>query len=143
MCHCQGHSSCCSSGGCGCQSKSSSSSKGCSCGCQPSQCCQKSCCGGSCGGDKSCSCECHYATKFLELADRAWMEVLKEKIKEHIQSNAKNMDELARLISEANHARWQKKMEDKECCGGYEEKLKEFFHQSCCTTHKQNNKPKT
>jgi len=61
------------------------------------------------------------------------MELLKEKIKEHIQSQAKNIDELARLIAEANHERWQKKMEDKHCCGGYEEKLKDFFNQACQT----------
>lgn len=62
------------------------------------------------------------------------MEVLKEKIKDHIRSNAKNMDELARLISEANHERWQKKMENKECTGCYEEKLRDFFHSYSCQT---------
>lgn len=61
------------------------------------------------------------------------MEVLKEKIKEHIKANSKHMDELARLVSDANRDRWQKKMEDKQCCGTYEEKLKEFFGQACKT----------
>lgn len=126
MSHCHDHS-CCSSGGC--------QSKGCSCSCHKScgshsSCCESKGCG--CG----CQCKqgsCDYAAKFLELADQAWIEVLKEKIKEHIQSNAKNMDELARLISEANHERWQKKMENKQCTGGFEEKLRDFFHMSCQT----------
>ena len=117
-CH---HHSCCNSS-CGCQSK------GCSCSCHQSH----------SGSHKSCGCESHergcgshYAEKFLEMADHAWMEVLKEKIKDHIRSNAKNMDDLARIISEANHERWQTKMENKQCCGGYEERLKEFFNHSC------------
>jgi len=59
------------------------------------------------------------------------MEVLKEKIKENIKANSKNMDELARMISEANHERWKKKMDEKSCCGCFEEKLKNFFEQSC------------
>lgn len=79
---------------------------------------------------------CNYAEKFLELADHAWMELLKEKIKEHINQSHTNIDELARLIAEANHERWQKKMEDKQCCGGYEEKLKNFFKQACHTGQK-------
>lgn len=137
MCHCHGHS-CGSSGGCGCQSKS------CSCSCHHSQCgCQVS---HSCGcHEKSCGCHskgcgCNYATKFLELADQAWMELLKEKIKEHIQSQPQHMDELARIISEANHDRWQKKMENKECCGGYEHKLEEFFSEACSLRKQKNNK---
>lgn len=124
---CQGNS-CCSGGSCGCQAKS--------CGCNKSQCgCQKSSCGSS--GEKSCN----MADKFLELADQAWMEVLKEKIKENIKANAKNMDDLARLISEANHEKWQKKIESKKCCGGFEERLKSFFDQSCqsCQTKPKNN----
>jgi hypothetical protein len=66
------------------------------------------------------------------------MEVLKEKIKEHIQADAKKMDELAHLISEANQERWQKKMENEKCSGNFEQKLCEFFGQACST--KQGNK---
>jgi hypothetical protein len=59
------------------------------------------------------------------------MELLKEKIKEHIRSQAKNIDELARLIAEANQERWQKKMDAGQCCECFEEKIKEFFSQAC------------
>jgi len=120
MCQCQNHSS----SGCGCQSKN------CSC-----PCCKTGC---GCQSSNSCSSHgsgggCDYAAKFLDLADQAWMEVLKEKIKDQIKSNAKNMDELAHLIAEANHERWHKKIENKQSTGCYEEKLKNFFTQSCHT----------
>lgn len=129
MCQCQSKSCCCSSGSSGCGSKSS-------CGCQKSQCGQQSCSSGSCGSGSG---KCDFPKKFLELADQAWMEVLKEKIKERILSNAPQMDELAGLISEANHERWQKKMENEQCCGCYEERLREFFKKSCPTSAKKNN----
>jgi hypothetical protein len=139
MSDCSSQSCCCTHKSCGCQSKE------CSCCYHKSQCeCQTSSNCGSCGcgcqGMKEkCGCRhccCNHTQKFLELADHAWMELLKEKIKEHIQSHAKNIDELARLIAEANHERWQKKMEDKQCGCGYEEKLKNFFKQACQTGQK-------
>lgn len=138
MYHCQNQS-------CGCSSKNSCSCHSQSC-CGGSCSCHKSCGCTSCGSACSCKkegcgcgckqCGCNYAQKFLELADCAWMELLKEKIKEHIQANAKNMDELARMIAEANHERWKKKMECNQCSGGFENKLSEFFGQSC-PTHKK------
>lgn len=78
----------------------------------------------SCGSEKK---ECDWAHQFLELADEAWMEVLKEKIKEHIRSDAKHLDELAKIISEANNEKWRGKMEKKQRCSCYEEKLRNFF----------------
>ncbi len=134
---CQCHSSCGSNSGCGCKSQGSS------CDCNSSQCGSQKSCGCECGSCKDQHKNCDYSAKFLELADHAWMEVLKEKIKEHILANAKNMDELAATISEANHERWQKKMEGKQCCCRYEEKIKELLHQSCdshsCKTQKPMN----
>jgi hypothetical protein len=136
MCHC--HTQSCSCGSCACQSK------GCSCSCHHSHCpyCHKAAdCGCHHGHGKTCGCkhcEHHrYAERFLELADQAWMELLKEKIKEQIQSQSQNMDELARLIAEANREHWHKKMEDKQCCGSYEENLKNFFEQACRTRQGQ------
>jgi hypothetical protein len=140
MCAC--HSGC-SNGGCGCQSQ------GCSCACHKACCgCQQKSCGCGCGCQckEACSCKkcgCNFAGRFLELADQAWMELLKEKIKENIRSKAKNLDELARLISEANHERWQKKMEDKQCIGCYEEKLKGFFDQACRVGQKSSTQSST
>ena len=117
-CHKQGCCGSSSKSGCGC------SSSGCGCGssCQ----CSSSC--GCRGGSKQGSCD--YAAKFLEVADHAWIEVLKDKIKEQIKADGKHMDELARVIAEANKDKWQSKMAAKQKCCGYEEKLKEFFHSS-------------
>jgi hypothetical protein len=76
--------------------------------------------------------KCDHMTKFFELADQAWMELLKEKIKEHILSHSKEMDELARVIAEANQARWEKKIEDRQLYAGFEERIKALFGKSCC-----------
>lgn len=110
MCHCQG-SSCC----CGNQGKCEAKSKCC---CSPADEQKRF-------TDESCS------NQLMELADQAWMEVLKDKIKEHIHANAKHMDDLARLISEANHERWKKKMDAKCACSSFDEKLNNFFKQTC------------
>lgn len=101
-------------------------------------CCSKqsSCACGSCSSGNACSscgCKqnCDYAQKFLELADHAWMELLKEKVKEHTARLSPHMDELARLIAESNHERWKKKMENESCSDGFQEKLNQFFGKSC------------
>lgn len=102
-----------------CHCNSCSCSHECGCGCQEGN-CHDSC------EEKGCDA----AHQFLELADEAWMEVLKEKIKDHIRANAKNMDELAKIISEANCDKWKAKMEKKQRCSCYEGKLQEYFHMS-------------
>ena len=55
------------------------------------------------------------------------MDALKEKIKSHILAHDKKLDELARLISETNHERWQRKMAKKKACAEYHEKLQGLF----------------
>ena len=111
------------------------------------QSCSRCSCGsGSCGSG-SCSCPCHHQVcsvchskmsedgscedfpkSMLELADAAWMEVLKEEIKAHIMATQKGrMKELAKIISEANNQRWKNKMEKKHGCNEFKEKLCSFF----------------
>lgn len=98
------------------------------------------CCSSSC----SCSChhgedeshhECDYAAAFLELADEAWMEVLKEKIKDIIRSDDKKINELAAIVAQANNERWKKKMAKHDCCAEYEKKLHDCLN-SCCSDSK-------
>ncbi len=97
--------------------------------------CNVSDCACACHKQKSSCChqdECHehgsFAKELLELADEAWMEVLKEKIKENIKSGiGKNLDELAKLVSEANHSRWKHKMCKEKSCDSFECKIDEFF----------------
>lgn len=120
--HCQGHS--CSihgSGGMGGHGHSSCTS---SCGCSCSACkgsCSCNCCQDSCQGHQD------HAKQLLAIADQAWMEVLKERIKDIIRSNDKKLEEMAQIICEANRARWQHKLSAEKCCMDYEEKLKHLI----------------
>lgn len=83
--------------------------------------------GSSCGGEKGEK----FAEGLLEIADAAWMEVLKEKIKEHIvATQGDRMTELAKILSEGNSQRWRQKMEKKHSCMDFKEKLQRFFSQS-------------
>jgi hypothetical protein len=69
-----------------------------------------------------------FAEQLLELADEAWMEVLKEKIKKHIESgDGKNLDELAKLVSDANHQRWSSKLAENNTKHNFKDKLENFF----------------
>lgn len=68
-----------------------------------------------------------YSEAFLELADEAWMEVLKEKIKDHIRAKDARINELATIIAEANHERWKQKMVGKHGCDSFKEKLHHYF----------------
>lgn len=72
--------------------------------------------------DESCS------KAFLHIADEAWMEVLKAKIKEQIiATSGPHLNELAKIISEANQERWKNKMASKKGCKEFEEKICKFF----------------
>lgn len=125
-CACNCHSSCsCSS--CGCQTSSSSCP---SCGCHSSSCSCKSCCSSD---DK--------AKRLLALADVAWMEVLKEKIKDHIRSNDNKIDEMAKIVAQTNHDRWHHKMAKQKCMCDYEESLEKLFsdENQCCKGQKEGN----
>lgn len=78
-----------------------------------------------------CPCCCHHheeagdlSTDLLDLADAAWMELLKEKIKKHIEKRSgAHLDQLAAYISENNHARWSAKMAEERTQQEFEDKL--------------------
>lgn len=70
-----------------------------------------------------------YSEELLELADEAWMEVLKEKIKDQIRSkSSQHLDALAKLVSESNHSRWIHKMEGKSNREDFEASLQKLLH---------------
>jgi hypothetical protein len=118
-CSCCAQNHCCSSHGAG----------GCCCSCHHHS------CGCSCHQHQGCHSHqgyCEHAHKLLEIADMAWMEVLKEEIKKNIQANDHKIKEIAQIVSEANRERWKNKMTKEKCCAGYEDKLKQLFHPSCC-----------
>ncbi len=71
---------------------------------------------------------CDFAKKLLELADEAWMEVLRDKIKANIvASSGANLDRLAKLVSESNGHRWKSKLANKKSCDDYQQKIADFF----------------
>jgi|LakMenE01Jun11ns_1017448.scaffolds.fasta_scaffold9632428_2 hypothetical protein len=88
--------------------------------------------------DEVCESEHHhaheegdFAAELLELADCAWMEVLREKIKDHItKTHGKHLDKLAQLVSETNNERWKLKMSKEKGRENFHEELRRFFHQS-------------
>lgn len=124
--HCQDES-CCHKGhgGMGMQKEGSCSccqSSSCSC---PCSCCQKSGCHGH--GD--------HAQRLLAIADMAWMEVLKEEMKEHIRANDHKIKEMAHIVCEINKERWHNKMSQQKCNMEYEEKLKGLICGGHCSSH--------
>src|SRR6266404_4137074 len=94
------------------------------------------------GDHPCCSCTCpehkpqethehgDFAHQMLEMADQAWMEVLKEKIKEQIiaQSGDK-LDQLAKIVAASNNERWQHKLALHQIVHDYEDKVHSYFTQ--------------
>lgn len=93
---------------------------GCSCGC-----------GCGCGSDShhhhsegGCNC----AEKFLEIADEAWKEVLKERIKAKILTHkGEHIEKLAEMVAKANGEKWKNKIAAKTNCNEFKENLKQYF----------------
>lgn len=84
--------------------------------------------GCNCGCGCKCGCGCGCSDNFLKLADEAWMEVLKEKIKAQIIAHkGEHMDKLAGLIAKANGERWKNKISSKTKSNEFKDELKAFF----------------
>lgn len=67
---------------------------------------------------------------FLKLADEAWQEVLKDKIKEYIlETQGDRMGKLAKIVAEGNHQRWRNRMQQKQGCKDFMAELCKFFDQ--------------
>jgi hypothetical protein len=92
---------------------------------QPCNCC---CC---CHSHSECHQGPHkYSEILLQLADEAWMEVVKEKIKEEIlKQSGQHLNQLAKLVSTSNHIRWKEKMAEKKNVEDFEESLRDLMRQ--------------
>ncbi len=76
-------------------------------------CCSSECCG---GGDM--------ADGLMKLADEAWGELLKEKIKKQYEKAAgPKMDKLAAVLAEGAIEYWKAKMEGTAKCAEFKEKI--------------------
>lgn len=79
-------------------------------------------------------CNCDMPEKLLALADEAWNELLKEKIKAEItKSCGDSMDKLAKLVAETNKAKWAHTIKGKVKCHEYKDKLKAIFSEVAST----------
>ncbi len=73
-------------------------------------------------------CHCGGAEKLLHIADEAWKEVLKDKIKAKIiEHKGSHMDRLAEAIAKANGERWKHKISAKTNYHEFKESLRELF----------------
>lgn len=110
-----------------------SEEKGCGCSCHSQQnrcCCPCHAKHDECSHDKDHE-EAGKAHYFLDVADEAWEEVLKDKIKEYIlKTQNERMTKLAKIIAEGNSHRWRSKMDKKRGCLEFQEELCQFFSQS-------------
>jgi len=62
------------------------------------------------------------------MADEAWMCLLKDKIKQKIESlSGEHLSELADIVATSNHKRWSDKMAASDAVDDYEDKIAEFF----------------
>jgi hypothetical protein len=69
---------------------------------------------------------CEIPEKLLCLADEAWKEVLKDKIKQEIEkSSGQKLSALAKLVAETNQRRWTHLIEGKQKCDEYKQQVKE------------------
>lgn len=92
---------------------------------------EDSCCSHHHHKDDDC---CHedFAKELLKVADCAWMELLKEKIKKEIETNCgEQLAQIAKVVADTNGSRWEHKLALTKTQSDYKEKLKNIF---CCNT---------
>lgn len=69
--------------------------------------------------------ECNLHEKLLCLADEAWKEVLKEKIKAEIEkSQGEKLNSLAKLVAETNNRKWSYLIQGKKACEDYKNQVR-------------------
>lgn len=69
--------------------------------------------------------ECNMHEKLLCLADEAWKEVLKEKIKQEIEkTSGAKLSALAKLVAETNGRKWAFMIQAKKGCEDYKTQVR-------------------
>lgn len=72
--------------------------------------------------------ECNMHEKLLCLADEAWKEVLKDKIKQEIEkSQGAKLASLAKLVAETNGRKWAYMIQGKKACDDYKTQVRVLF----------------
>ena len=92
------------------------------------ECCEDKCCS---AGKESCCCECSCSESndlskmIMQLANEAWGELMKEKMKAaYDKAVGDKMNKAAQVGVEASMAFWSGKMKEKASFAEFEEKLK-------------------
>ena|ERR1700722_19548562 len=86
-----------------------------------------------CCEDYCCHCHHHhkpqeFSSQLTDLADEAWMDLLKDKIREHVERlEGAHLDELAKIVAEANKERWKNKMSGEKGCEEFKQRIHDFF----------------
>lgn len=84
-----------------------------------------------CSHDHHCHHHHHhesFSEQLIHIADEAWMEVLKEKMKAQIVAQSgKHLDELAKLVTEENENRWHDKTKNTNNVHEFRDKISAFF----------------
>ncbi len=76
---------------------------------------------------------CTMHETLLELADEAWYEAVKDRIRKEIDASCgEKLDELAKIVTEANQCRWQHKIGGKVKENAYKTRIREFFESASC-----------
>jgi hypothetical protein len=119
-------------------------------------------CSGSCGseshrhGHSHCGCSCHSCTccshheheegcdseRLLAIADMAWVEVLKDKIKQNILTSDHRIDEIAKIVAETNRDFWRLEMAQASTEEHYDRRISEIMGDACRVPHEQPKKNK-
>jgi hypothetical protein len=87
----------------------------------------------TCCCHQGCACSCHkkqkYTDQLFKLADEAWMEVLKEKIKDEIRQKAgDHLSQLAQLTANSNQKRWKDELDEKKNLEEFDASLKNLMY---------------
>ncbi len=90
---------------------------------------EKSCCESSCESGDSCSDENKNPSgMMMKLAEDAWSELMKEKIKAVFEKETGSMmNKVAQATAEASIAYWTHKMEGEAKCHEHQEKIMKAF----------------
>ncbi len=84
----------------------------------------------NCGSNEEC---CDLPEKLIGLADEAWFEVLKDKVKKEIESSCgETLDKLAQVVAQANSDRWAHKIQGKVKCDEFKSNVKELLVSCSC-----------
>jgi len=72
--------------------------------------------------------DCSMPDKLLWLADEAWEELMREKIRDHIEASCGTMmDEVAKMTAETSTTRWKHKMAKKHLYHDFKHGLRELM----------------